>query len=101
MIYGVVSVIFAHFSYDHLFIALGQKHVISITYLAVLLTVHLNIILVIKLLNAKKSCFIISLLYASTCFEHYVLIIRRSNCIILHLVSSYTVGGRPVHRIAT
>ena len=26
----------------------------------------------------KNSCFIISLLYASTCFEHYVLIIRRS-----------------------
>jgi len=26
-----------------------------------------------------KIFFIISLLYASTCFEHYVLIIRRSN----------------------
>jgi len=39
---------------------------------------HLSIILVINQLNAKKSCFIISLLYAFTCFEHYVLIIRRS-----------------------
>ena len=36
----------------------------------VLLTVHLSIILVINQLIAKKSCFIISLLYASTCFEH-------------------------------
>jgi len=54
-----------------------------------------------------KSCFIISLLNASTCFEHYVLIIRMSkwyytasgiitpsssggqNCIIQHLVSSH------------
>ena len=26
----------------------------------------------------QKSCFIISELYSSTCFEHYVLIIRRS-----------------------
>ena len=41
----------------------------------------------------------ISLLYAFTCFEHYVLIIRRSKLyytasgIIIH------VGGRPVHRL--
>ena len=39
--------------------------------------------------------FIISL----TCFEHYVLIIRTSNCIIQHLVSSHSVGGRPVRRL--
>jgi len=42
------------------------------------LTVHLSIILVINQLNAQKSCFIISLSYASTCFEHYALIIRWS-----------------------
>jgi len=45
-------------------------------------------------------CFLISLLHSSTCFEHYVLIIRRSNCIIQHLVSSHCVGGR-VDRTAT
>ena len=28
-----------------------------------------------------------------------VLIIRRSNCIIRHQVSSHSVGGRPVHRL--
>jgi len=28
-----------------------------------------------------------------------VLIIRRSNCIIHHLVSSQSVGGRPVRRL--
>jgi len=43
-----------------------------------LLTVHLSIILVTDELKEKNSCFIISLLYSSTCFEHYVLIIRRS-----------------------
>jgi len=39
-------------------------------------------------------------------FRAHVLIIRRSNCIIQHLVSSHSVGGRPVlsqpvHRTAT
>jgi len=43
----------------------------------VLLTVHLSIILGVNQLNAQ-NLFIISLLYASTCFEHYVPIIRRS-----------------------
>jgi len=46
-----------------------------------------------------KIFFIISLLYASTCFEHYVLIIRRSK---LHYTASGTitpVGGRPMHRV--
>ena len=41
----------------------------------------------------------ISLIYASTCFEHYVLIIRRSK---LYYTASGTitpVGGRPVHRL--
>jgi len=36
-----------------------------------------------------KFSFIISLLYASICFEHYVLIIGGQNCIIQHLVSSH------------
>jgi len=44
----------------------------------VLLTVHLCIfILVINQLDAK-ICFTISLFHASTCFEHHVLIVRRS-----------------------
>jgi len=43
------------------------------------LTQHIiRLILVIDQLNAQILFFIISLLYASTCFEHYVLIIRRS-----------------------
>ena len=50
-------------------------------------------------LKCTNSSFIISLLYASTCFEHYVLIIRGQNCIIQRLVSSHTVGGRPVDRL--
>ena len=64
----------------------------------VLLTVHLSLILTIDQLN---SCFLIILIYSSTCFEHCCFIIRKSNCIILHLVSSHSVGGRPVHGTAT
>ena len=43
--------------------------------------------------------FPLSLLYASTCFEHYVLIIRKSE---LYYTSSgiiTPVGGHPVHRL--
>jgi len=35
-------------------------------------------ILVINQLDAQNFCFTISLLHASTCFEHHVFIIRRS-----------------------
>jgi len=45
----------------------------------VLLTVHLSIFIsVINQLDAQNFCFKISLFHASTCFEHRVLIIRRS-----------------------
>jgi len=46
-----------------------------------------------------KILFHKSLLYASTCFEHYVLIIRRSK--LYYTVSGIMtpVGGRPVHRL--
>jgi len=50
------------------------------------------IIIIILVINylMHKICFIISLLCASTCFEHYVLIIGGGqNCIIQHLVSSH------------
>jgi len=48
-------------------------------YFDVLLTVHLSIfILVINQLDAQNFCFTISLFHASTCFEHHVVIIRRS-----------------------
>ena len=42
--------------------------------IGVLLTVYLSIILVINQLNAQHLVW----LYACTCFEHYVLIVRRS-----------------------
>jgi len=45
----------------------------------VFLTVHLCIfIFVINQLDAQNFCFTINLFHASTCFEHHVLIIRRS-----------------------
>ena len=45
-----------------------------------------------------KIYFIMSLLYASTCFEDYVFIIRRSN---LYYTSGIIkpVGSRSVHRL--
>ena len=56
----------------------------------VLVTVHLSIfILVINQLDAQNFCFTISLFHASTCFEHHLLIIRRSKLFIQLLVSSH------------
>ena len=65
----------------------------------VLLTAHLSTILAINQLNAQNSSFIISLLYSSTCFEHYVLIIRRSKLYYTASDIITPVGGRPVHRL--
>jgi len=41
----------------------------------------------------------ISLLYASTCFEHYKLIIRGSKLYYTASGIVTPVGGRPVHRL--
>jgi hypothetical protein len=57
-----------------------------------------NIILVINQLNAQ-NLFIISLLYASTCFEHYVLIVRKSKLYYTASGIITLVGGRPVRRL--
>jgi len=48
-----------------------------------------------------KICFTVSLLYASTCFEHRVLIIRRSKLYYTTSGIVTLIGGRPVHRTAT
>ena len=68
----------------------------------ILLTVHLNLIVEINRLNVQNFVFfVICLLYASTCFEHYVLIIRRSK---LYYIASGIItpaGGRQVHGTAT
>ena len=41
--------------------------------------------------------FIMSLLYACTCFEHYVFITRRSKLYYTTFGTITPVGGRPVH----
>ena len=48
-------------------------------YSYVLLTVHLSIILDNDQLDTHLLCFTMHLLQSSTCFEHYMLIIRRMN----------------------
>jgi len=54
---------------------------------------------VINQLDAQNFCFTISLFHASTCFEHHVLIIRRSK--LHHTASSIItpIGGRLVNRL--
>ena len=42
-------------------------------------------------------CFTISLFHASTCFEHNVLIIRRSKLYYTASGNITPIGGRPVH----
>ena len=49
-------------------------------------------------IRCTKSCFIISLLYASTRFEHCVLIIRKSKLYYMASGIITPVGGHPVHR---
>jgi len=44
-----------------------------------------------------NSCFIITLLYSSTCFEHYMLIIRRSKLYYTASGIITPIGGCPVH----
>jgi len=66
-----------------------------------LLTVlHLSIFFsVINQLDAQNSCFTIGLFHTSTCFKHYVLIIRRSK---LHYTASgiiTPIGGCLVQRL--
>ena len=46
-----------------------------------------------------KICFTISLFHASTCFEHHVLIVRRSKLYYTASGNITPIGGRPVHRL--
>ena len=68
------------------------KHVGDITkmFFDILLTVHLSIFIsVINQLDAQNFCFTISLLHASTCFEHMCSSSGGQNCITQPLVSSH------------
>ena len=52
-------------------------------------------ILVINQLGSQTFCFTISLFHASTCFEHYVLIIMRSElyCTASNIITLKEVSG--------
>jgi len=67
----------------------------------VLLTVHLEISLDNGQLDAHLLYFTIRPLQSSKSFEHYMLIIRRLNCIDPTSGFFFSVSGRPVHRTAT
>ena len=47
----------------------------------------------------QKICFKISLFHASTCFEHHVLIFRRSKLYYTAFGIITPIGGHPVHEI--
>ena len=49
----------------------------------------------------KKICFTISLIHASRCFEHRVLVVRRSKLYYTASGNITPTGGRPVHGTAT
>ena len=53
----------------------------SLVFFYVWLTLHLSTILGSDQLDTQLLYFTIRLLWSSTCFEHYMLIIRRLNCI--------------------
>jgi len=65
----------------------------------VILLDGLQIFSVINQLNAQNIVFIIGLLYASTSFEHYVLIIKTSKLYYTASCIITPVDGRPVHRL--
>ena len=61
---------------------------------------HLSIFnLVINQLDAQ-NVFTVSLFHASTCFEHHVLIVRRSKLYYTAFGIITPVGGGPVHTCA-
>ena len=48
-----------------------------------------------------EICFTISLFHACTCFEHHILIVRRSKLYYTASGIITPIGGRPVHGTAT
>ena len=71
------------------------------SFLHVLLTVHLSISLDNDQLDAHLLYFTIRRLQSCTYFEHYMLIMRRLNCIDAASGIVRPVSGRPVHRTFT
>ena len=68
-------------------------------FLCVVLIVHFSISLDNGQLDAQLLYFTIHLLYSSTCFKHYMLIIRRLNCIDAASGIFLSFNGRPLHRL--
>ena len=66
----------------------------------ILLTVHLSIILDNDQLDTHLIYFTIRSLQSSTCFDHYMLIIRSLNCINAASVIILSVSDLPVHKFS-
>ena len=69
----------------------------NVCFFFVLLTVHLSISLDNDQLDAHLHYFTIRPLQSFTCFEHYMLIIRRLHCIDAASGIVLSVSGCPVH----
>ena len=62
---------------------------------------RLDSLFILVLTNlTHKICFTISLFHASTCFEHHVLIVRRSKLYYTESGIITPIGGRPVNTCA-
>jgi len=65
----------------------------------VLLIVRLSILLDNDQRDAHLLYFTVYLLHSSTCFEYYMFIFRRLNCIDAAFGIVLSVSDRPVHRL--
>jgi hypothetical protein len=72
----------------------------SFIYIYFSLTVHLGVGLDNYQLGARLLYFTKRPLNYCTCFKHYMLLIRRLNCIYAASGIILSVSGRPVHRTA-
>jgi len=93
--------VITNYRLDFLCVIEEQQSKIFQFFFYVLLTVKLSIILDNDQLDAHLLYFTIRPLKSSTCFKHYMLIMRRMNCIDAASGIVCSVSGRPVHRTAT
>ena len=97
MIEHINKCAFVGLSYNYRICFNEQTWNIQSSFFDALLAVHLSIFIsVINQLDAQNFCFTVSLFHASTCFEHYVLIITSSKLYYTASDIITPIGGRPV-----
>ena len=90
--YCIVRYLFGMTGHPRLYSPSNIFTAYSHTVFDILLMVHLSITLANDQLDTQFLYFIIRLVQSSTCFEHYMLIIRRLNCIDASVVATGVVN---------